>query len=139
MKKSNRTKLRASVFGPVESARAERVHAKLLDTINQPKPDPKKAEMEVDSADSAKDEAELSKGMRILTAKMPLSLSDQPSSTTTLDSKSRAQDSLESGNLFHLLGLCSDVVGFTDEGNLNLAFDMLPHHWVSDHGLTAAT
>jgi hypothetical protein len=43
-KKANRTKLRARVFGPVEQARAERVHAKLLETIQQPKPE--KAEMD---------------------------------------------------------------------------------------------
>ncbi|KAH3906633.1 hypothetical protein HBI56_229970 [Parastagonospora nodorum] len=38
-KKANRTKLRARVFGPADKARAERIHAKLLETIQQPKPE----------------------------------------------------------------------------------------------------
>ena len=45
-KKVNHTKLRARVFGPAEKARAERIHAKLLETINQPKP--QKTAMDVD-------------------------------------------------------------------------------------------
>jgi hypothetical protein len=44
-KKANHTKLRARVFGPAEKARAERIHAKLLETIQQPKPE--RPEMEV--------------------------------------------------------------------------------------------
>lgn len=58
VKKSNRSKLRARVFGPVEAARNERLHAKLLEAVQAPKPDPpKKSEMEVDSADSAEGES----------------------------------------------------------------------------------
>ncbi|KAF1832765.1 hypothetical protein BDW02DRAFT_454262, partial [Decorospora gaudefroyi] len=38
-KKANRTALRARVFGPVEQARAERLHAKLVETVRQPKPE----------------------------------------------------------------------------------------------------
>jgi len=38
--RTNRRKLRANVFGPVEKARAERLHAKLLATINSEKPAP---------------------------------------------------------------------------------------------------
>jgi hypothetical protein len=37
--KVNHTKLRARVFGPVEKARAERIHARLLATIQQAKPE----------------------------------------------------------------------------------------------------
>jgi hypothetical protein len=141
VKKNNRTKLRASVFGPVEAARAERLHAKLLETISQPKPEPKKVEMEVDSADSSKEDAELPKGSCILSAKIPRSLSDQPTSTSTstntFEPQSLAQDNFDSRNLFFYLGLCTDIVGFTEEGNLKCAFDALPQHWLSDHGLTA--
>tara|TARA_R110002003_G_scaffold48_36_gene4231 strand:- start:3106 stop:3312 length:207 start_codon:yes stop_codon:yes gene_type:complete len=43
-KKVNHTKLRARVFAPVEKARAERIHAKLLATIQQDKPE--KTEMD---------------------------------------------------------------------------------------------
>ncbi|KAF1933780.1 uncharacterized protein M421DRAFT_416132 [Didymella exigua CBS 183.55] len=47
--RTNRRKLRANVFGPVEKARAERLHAKLLATINSEKPArPAKKEMDVD-------------------------------------------------------------------------------------------
>jgi hypothetical protein len=138
VKKNNRTKLRSSVFGPVEAARAERLHAKLLETISQPKPEAKKADTDVDSADSTKGEAQLPKGSCLLSAKIPRSLSHPTStSTNTLDPKSLAQDSFDSRNLFFYLGLCSDIVGFTEEGNLKCAFDALPQHWLSDHGLTA--
>ncbi|KAI4949696.1 hypothetical protein J4E86_007648 [Alternaria arbusti] len=49
-KKANRTKLRARVFGPVEQARAERLHARLLETIAQPKPE--RTEMETEESES---------------------------------------------------------------------------------------
>jgi hypothetical protein len=139
VKKNNRTKLRSSVFGPVEAARAERLHAKLLETISQPKPEAKKADTDVDSADSTKGEAQLPKGSCFLSAKIPRSLSHQPTSTSTntLDPKSLAQDNFDSRNLFFYLGLSSDIVGFTEEGNLKCAFDALPRHWLSDNGLTA--
>ena len=47
VKKNNRNKLRARVFGPVEDARTQRLSAKLLELARQPKP--AKSEMEVDS------------------------------------------------------------------------------------------
>ncbi|KAF2273840.1 uncharacterized protein EI97DRAFT_435756 [Westerdykella ornata] len=54
VKKANRSKLRARVFGPAEAARNERLHAKLLEAVQQPKPEPpKKSDMEIDSSDSA--------------------------------------------------------------------------------------
>lgn len=49
--KTNNSKLRSKVFGPVESARKERLSAKLLDLATKAKPDPKKYEdtgMDVD-------------------------------------------------------------------------------------------
>ncbi|KAF3049369.1 hypothetical protein E8E11_007523 [Didymella keratinophila] len=63
--RTNRRKLRANVFGPVEKARAERLHAKLLATINSEKPArPEKKEMDVDEeATEAKDD--LSKDMDV--------------------------------------------------------------------------
>jgi hypothetical protein len=149
-KKANRTKLRARVFGPAEKARAERIHAKLLATINQPKPE--KTEMDTaedcksrhpisrcDSANmfiatttDATKEDDSSKGSFFLTAPIPRSLSDP--SSTKLDP---ARDSCELRNLCFQLGLCSDVVGFTEEGALQVAFDPLPPHWLSEnHRLT---
>ncbi|KAJ4303102.1 hypothetical protein N0V90_001993 [Kalmusia sp. IMI 367209] len=54
VKKSNRTKLRARVFQPVEDARLERLHQKLLETAQQPKPETAKdKEMDVDSTEDA--------------------------------------------------------------------------------------
>lgn len=164
VKKSNRTKLRSRVFEPVEAARRERLHAKLLETIQQPRPEPtKKNEMDVDSdgkipihrdkrissnspaanntAQEANQEAEYPKGSCFLTAKIPASLSDNHSAIPTnhLDNKPLAEDSLENRNLFFYLGLCSDIVGFADSGDLEFAFDPLPSHWTSDQGLTVAT
>jgi len=37
-KKANHSKLKSRVFGPVESARTERLSAKLLELASQPKP-----------------------------------------------------------------------------------------------------
>jgi hypothetical protein len=149
-KKANRTKLRARVFGPAEKARAERIHAKLLDTINQPKPEKTDMDTAEDSklqhpvhqrdtanictattADATKED-DLSKGSFFLTAPIPRSLSDP--SSAKLDP---ARDSCELRNLCFQLGLCSDVCGFTEEGALQVAFDPLPPHWSSEnHRLT---
>jgi hypothetical protein len=150
-KKANRTKLRARVFGPAEKARNERIHAKLLATIQQPKPE----KTEMDTAEDCKSqppsllpsladtftatteatkEDDFPKGSSFLSAPIPRSLSDP--SSTKLDP---ARDSCELRNLCFQLGLCSDVVGFTEEGALQCAFDPLPPHWLSEnHGLTVS-
>ncbi|KAI9641560.1 hypothetical protein NHQ30_010372 [Ciborinia camelliae] len=39
--KANNAALKKKVFGPVETARAERMHAKLMELISQPKPEAK--------------------------------------------------------------------------------------------------
>jgi hypothetical protein len=147
-KKANRTKLRARVFGPAHQARAERIHAKLLETIQQPKPE--KTEMDTaedgmtpstaialltaNNAPATAAEAAKEDDLKgsFLTAPIPRSLSDPPS--VKLDP---AHDSCELRNLCFLLGLCSDVVGFNERGALQVAFDPLPPHWSSEnHGLT---
>ncbi|KAI4625050.1 uncharacterized protein J4E87_005532 [Alternaria ethzedia] len=97
-KKANRTKLRARVFGPVEQARAERLHAKLLETIAQPKPE--RTEMETEETNTTDDAAkeDLPKGSSLLTVPMPRSLSDPSASPLDL-----AEEDCELGNLcFHL-------------------------------------
>lgn len=132
--RANRRKLRANVFGPAEKARAERLHAKLLATINSEKPaPPEKKEMDVDEEggfllqtlqkhqsnnEAATTEAkdDLAKGSFVLTAPIPHSLSDP--SPTTSDSDMR--------NFCFYLGLSSDIVGFTAAGDLQVAFDALP-------------
>lgn len=132
--RTNRRKLRANVFGPVEKARAERLHAKLLATINAEKPArPEKKEMDVDeegtqllnnirankanvaAATEAKDD--LSKGSFRLTAPVPASLQSTAST---------APEDREMRNFCFYLGLSSDVLGFTPSGSLQFAFDPLP-------------
>jgi hypothetical protein len=147
-KKANRTKLRARVFGPADKARAERIHAKLLETIQQPKPEKTNMDTTEDGklmhlhsssdltnvpvATAATKEDDFPKGSSFLTAPIPHSLSDP--SNTKFDT---ARDSCELRNLCFQLGLCSDVLGFTEEGALQVAFDPLPPHWLSEnHRLT---
>jgi len=48
-KKSNNQKLKSRVFGPVESARTERLSARLLELASQPKPKPVKEDVVMDS------------------------------------------------------------------------------------------
>lgn len=149
-KKVNHTKLRARVFGPAEKARAERIHAKLLQTIQQSKPE--KTEMDIvedcelheissqiacadileaTTTEAAKED-DFSKGSSVLTAPVPRSLSDPTNSK--LDP---AEENCELRNLCFYLGLCSDVLGFNEQGDLQCAFDPLPPHWLSENqGLT---
>lgn len=51
--RTNRRKLRANVFGPVEKARADRLHAKLLATINSEKPAPPPTKKDTSSETAA--------------------------------------------------------------------------------------
>jgi hypothetical protein len=43
--KSNNAKLKSKVFGPVETARTERLSAKLLELASQPRPAPPDADV----------------------------------------------------------------------------------------------
>lgn len=164
VKKANRSKLRSRVFGPVEEARAERLHAKLLETIQQPKPEPaKRSDMEIDSteglsstqrfryahtnpriadntAQEAAKEDDYPKGSSFLTAKVPRALCDENIDTCTNTNKSPdpAQDHCDLRNFYFYMGLCSDLDGFTDDGDLKFAFD-LPPCWLQDQGLTVTT
>jgi hypothetical protein len=47
--KTNHQNLKSRVFGPVESARTERLSAKLLELASQPKPKPLKEDIVMDS------------------------------------------------------------------------------------------
>ncbi|CBY00750.1 hypothetical protein LEMA_P018800.1 [Plenodomus lingam JN3] len=138
-KKANHTKLRARVFGPAEKARAERIHAKLLETINQPKPEKTAMDVDETSTTEAKDEEDLPKGSSFLTAaSIPRSLSDTNTTNTTAAKRvDAAQEDRELRNLCFHLGLCSDIVGFDHAGRLQLAFDPLPPHWLIDGSVSA--
>ncbi|KAL5430113.1 hypothetical protein PMIN05_010449 [Paraphaeosphaeria minitans] len=144
-KKSNRTKLRARVFEPVENARLERIHQKLLVTAQQPKPETaKEKEMDLDSAEDtaaaaaandASKEEDFPKGSFFLSASIPQSLC----APSTLDANpAPAQEDVETRTLYDLLGLCSDVVGFAPTGALELAFDPLAPESLRDQGLTVS-
>jgi hypothetical protein len=50
--KSNKSRLRSRVFDPVETARTERLSAKLLELASQPKPE--RAEMDLDADTTGK-------------------------------------------------------------------------------------
>ena len=47
-KKANNARLKSRVFGPVETARNERLSAKLLELASQPKPKKEDVNMELD-------------------------------------------------------------------------------------------
>lgn len=83
--RANRRKLRANVFGPVEKARADRLHAKLLATINAAKPaPPEKKETAMDIDESAADaKHDLAKGISFLLPPQPTYLPTQPYSPNT--------------------------------------------------------
>ncbi|RYP72392.1 hypothetical protein DL771_004187 [Monosporascus sp. 5C6A] len=57
-RKANNRRLKANVFGPVESARAERLSAKLLELASQPKPEVKEVKVveDVEAAEVMMDE-----------------------------------------------------------------------------------
>ncbi|KAG9197075.1 hypothetical protein G6514_002480 [Epicoccum nigrum] len=135
--RTNRRKLRTKVFGPVETARAERLHAKLLATINSDKPAPPKNKVANEStflpptvctalalaltdtaaaATEAKDDVE--KGSFFLSAPVPPCLS----STRTADEA----DSTAMRDFCFYLGLSADICGFTAAGDVQFAFDPLP-------------
>ncbi|KAL5444445.1 hypothetical protein PMIN07_010344 [Paraphaeosphaeria minitans] len=114
-KKSNRTKLRARVFEPVENARLERIHQKLLVTAQQPKPETaKEKEMDLDSAEDtaaaaaandASKEEDFPKGSFFLSASIPQSLC----APSTLDANpAPAQEDVETRTLYDLLGMDVD-------------------------------
>lgn len=130
--RTNRRKLRTNVFGPVEKARAERLHAKLLATINSDKPAPPKNKVANEStsrlptartaltdtaaaATEAKDDVE--KGSFFLSAPVPQCLS----STTD-----EAEDAAVMRDFCFYLGLSADICGFTAAGDVQFAFDPLP-------------
>ncbi|GAB7357257.1 hypothetical protein MBLNU459_g8232t1 [Dothideomycetes sp. NU459] len=152
VRKTNNTKLKARVFGPVENARTERLSAKLMELAAQPKPP--KVEMDVEESVDAKSAEPETKetshadgASSSLSVPIPESLarvtaaaaaaaaatlpSPPPSPSLVAASsaepakrKSRAADKEAVKELlfFHLLGVCSDVQGFDGEGNLVLGF-----------------
>ncbi|TGO55206.1 hypothetical protein BCON_0095g00200 [Botryotinia convoluta] len=55
--KANNSALKAKVFGPVENARAERLNAKLMELISQPKPSAKTEDVDMEGKEGKGEEA----------------------------------------------------------------------------------
>ncbi|KAJ8068427.1 hypothetical protein OCU04_003984 [Sclerotinia nivalis] len=55
--KANNSALKAKVFGPVETARAERLNAKLMELISQPKPSAKTEDIDMEGKEGKDVEA----------------------------------------------------------------------------------
>ncbi|APA15370.1 predicted protein [Sclerotinia sclerotiorum 1980 UF-70] len=55
--KANNSALKAKVFGPVENARAERLNAKLMELISQPKPSAKTEDVDMEGKEAKDVEA----------------------------------------------------------------------------------
>lgn len=143
VKKSNRSKLRRKVFAPVEDARLERLHAKLLEAVHQPKASDVAKENDMDVEEStdgtkqhpaqqpassnnpttASKEKDMSEGSLISSAAIPQSLLVRSDEEET-DSATWTSDDEADGEFLYLgLGLSSDIVGFTADGQLQLQFD----------------
>lgn len=164
--KKNNQALKRKVFGPAETARNDRLNAKLLELAQQPKP--LRAEMDVEedgkmhfpiyshienfntkqriptglesAAPEAKDNDRATKGVSpfLLSISIPASLSHSneqnlptpPStpgptlSTTTspIFDHPAQKEFADELLFFHLLGASTDVVGFHENGELELSY-----------------
>lgn len=146
VKKSHRTRLRSRVFAPVEDARTERLSAKLLELASQPRP--AKTDMELDedngtntipthqiprhstrsnSASASKSDAQAdahqnqqAEGLSpCISWSIPRALSEGTADAPPQKLKRQIEEDL----FYSLLGVCSDIVGFDERGDLLLAFD----------------
>jgi hypothetical protein len=66
-KKVNNQKLKSRVFGPVETARTERLSAKLLELASQPKPKPAKEDIVMEPEEGRGKECSILFGIGVLT------------------------------------------------------------------------
>ena len=146
VKKSHRTRLRSRVFAPVEDARTERLSAKLLELASQPRP--AKTDMELDedngtntipthqiprhstqsnSSPASKSDAQAdahqnqqAEGLSpCISWSIPRALSEGTADAPPQKLKRQIEEDL----FYSLLGVCSDIVGFDERGDLLLAFD----------------
>ncbi|KAK6002673.1 hypothetical protein QM012_001423 [Aureobasidium pullulans] len=135
--KTNNRKLKKNVFGPVETARTERLSQKLLELASQPKPP--KSDMEVEESNDSKPAESEAKAtnangaLNALAIPVPKSLAHQcpataaasmnmltPPPTPPLDISDFSNPSVRSAHrrfadeqlFFHLLGVSTDIHGF---------------------------
>lgn len=138
VRKTNNQNLKAKVFGPVETARTERLSQKLLELAQQPQPP--KNEMEVEK------DGERTRSFRHL-PQLPTDTPTEPENNAAQEKAPAAQAEgsskcftwpippslLASTNptkqhmaeeevFYHFLGLSGDITGFTTEGDLGLHF-----------------
>lgn len=154
--KRNNQRLKKKVFGPVESARNERLNAKLLELASQPKPPRSEMEIEEEGALLAKKAAlaPLFQTKNIAGAKKPAGkegafrasvsipeslLEDSnaqnwplptPRSTPEADdlgSRTRRRVEREEAKFYQFLGHSSEILGFDITGDLELRV-MHPEH-----------
>jgi hypothetical protein len=148
VKKGNRQLLRARVFRPVEEERTARLSAKLLELAQQSRPS--KTEMEVDSekgttvtkaelspsafrstnssTDTTNEQSttttEQAEGLSYdLICPIPSSLSDSEGDSEG-EGKARDKEARDVDPAFYqILGLCTEIVGFGEDGELIMRFD----------------
>lgn len=138
VRKTNNQALKARVFGPVETARTERLSQKLLELAQQPRP--QKNEMDVEK-DGQRTQP------HIVSAQAPTNIPTEPENTDAQEkapadqaegsskcfswsippsllasSKNDTQNTAEDEVFYHLLGLSGDIAGSTAQGNLSLRF-----------------
>lgn len=138
-RKTNNQALKARVFGPVETARTERLSQKLLELAQQPRP--AKTEMEVEkdgerlllhalSAPTDTD-AHAESNDSVAQDKAPADQAEGsskcfswPVPPSLLDSRkdNNKLATAEEETFYHLLGLSGDIMGFTTQGDLGLHF-----------------
>ncbi|KAK3717814.1 hypothetical protein LTR37_005585 [Vermiconidia calcicola] len=142
VKKNNQT-LKRKVFGPVESARRERLNDRLMELAKQPKPSPPDepdSPILKEAKPSTTDSEAKGTSSSSLSIPLPIHLYNSndnpqnlptPPTTPTLESAPTttpildmpAQKQLAKEMLFfHLLGAATDIVGFDSNGDLELSF-----------------
>ncbi|KAF5871108.1 putative gpi ethanolamine phosphate transferase protein [Botrytis fragariae] len=83
--KANNSALKAKVFGPVENARAERLNAKLMELISQPKPSAKTEDADMEAKEGKGEEASAKDASKATTAAQ-----EKPSEEMEVDAISKA-------------------------------------------------
>ncbi|KAF8859627.1 hypothetical protein BDZ45DRAFT_742198 [Acephala macrosclerotiorum] len=91
-KKANNAKLKSKVFGPVESARVERLSAKLLELASQPKPETVKEDVAMYAEDPASEDNTVPDADKKETEEMEI---DQDPTKSTTRSKPTGKGRIE--------------------------------------------
>lgn len=87
--KTNNRKLKKNVFGPVETARTERLSQKLLELASQPKPP--KSDMEVEESNDSKQAESEAKATNANDTAMDVDLTNAPR-TSWIKAEKRAKE-----------------------------------------------